>query len=220
MSEFKSCPVCQEESEQCLTCASYVVDGERIYYEKLKDFGATQDYELRFIQRIQKHRTTAFFHKGKLYIPSRQGRSVPLAIGLQWEAWQEQQAKVEELQVQLKGAEERAQLALKYKDKYRLERDELQRQLSEYIFVAETLDEMYVKEVKSSEELQKRVGQQGLIIAKVMSIASDLQKSWSMFEIGKKLEQVLKGDQYDEHRKKAEEDISKGASLTNHRIEL
>ncbi|WP_407514533.1 hypothetical protein [Acinetobacter baumannii] len=98
MSEFKSCPVCQEESEQCLTCASYVVDGERIYYEKLKDFGATQDYELRFIQRIQKHRTTAFFHKGKLYIPSRQGRAVPLAIGLQWEAWQEQQAKVDELQ--------------------------------------------------------------------------------------------------------------------------
>lgn len=74
------------------------MDGERIYYKKLKDFGATQDYELRFIQRIQKHKTTAFFHNGKLYIPSRQGRSVPLAIGLQWEAWQEQQAKVEELQ--------------------------------------------------------------------------------------------------------------------------
>ncbi|MCZ3293808.1 hypothetical protein NYZ61_16195 [Acinetobacter baumannii] len=33
-------------------------------------------------------------------------------------------------------------------------------------------------------------------------------------------EQALKGDQYDEHRKKAEEAISKGASLTNHRIEL
>ncbi|MDO7424661.1 hypothetical protein Q5X52_01340 [Acinetobacter baumannii] len=108
------------------------------------------------------------------------------------EAWQHQQAKVEELE----------------------------KQLREYIFVAETIDEMYVKEVKSSEELQKRVGQQGLIIAKAMSIASDLQKSWSMFEIGKKLEQALKGDQYDEHRKKAEEAISKGASLTNHRIEL
>ncbi len=100
---FKSCPVCQEQHDQCLTCASYVVDGERIYYEKLKDFGATQDHELRFIQRIQKHRTTAFFHKGKLYIPSRQGRSVPLAIGLQWEAWQEQQAKVEELQKRVDG---------------------------------------------------------------------------------------------------------------------
>jgi len=43
------------------------------------------------------------------------------------------------------------------------------------------------------EELQKRVDQQGLIIAKAMSIASDLQKSWSMFKIGKKLEQAFKG---------------------------
>ncbi|HAV5687124.1 TPA: hypothetical protein JI130_06165 [Acinetobacter baumannii] len=33
----------------------------------------------------------------------------------------------------------------------------LQKQLSEYIFVAETLDEMYVKEVQKSDELQKRV---------------------------------------------------------------
>lgn len=39
-------------------------------------------------------------------------------------------------------------------------------------------------------------------------------------EIVDELEQALKGDQYDEHRKKAEEAISKGASLTNHRIEL
>ncbi|EXB44534.1 hypothetical protein J540_3241 [Acinetobacter baumannii 1440422] len=44
------------------------------------------------------------------------------------------------------------------------------------------------------DELQKRVDQQGLIIAKAMSIASDLQKSWSMFEIGKKLEQAIKGE--------------------------
>ncbi|HAV3054096.1 TPA: hypothetical protein JH928_003651 [Acinetobacter baumannii] len=47
---------------------------------------------------------------------------------------------------------------------------------------------------KERDELQKRVDQQGLIIAKAMSIASDLQKSWSMFEIGKKLEQALKGE--------------------------
>ena len=98
LNNFKSCPVCQEQSNQCLHCASYVVDGERIYYWKLKDFGATQDHELRFILRIQRLSTTAFFHKGELYIPSRQGRSVPLAIGLQWQAWQEQQSKVDELQ--------------------------------------------------------------------------------------------------------------------------
>lgn len=35
--------------------------------------------------------------------------------------------------------------------------EELQKQLNEYIFVAETLDEMYVKEVQKSDELQKRV---------------------------------------------------------------
>lgn len=105
MSEFKSCPVCQEQSEQCLPCASYVVDGERIYYEKLKDFGATKDHEVRFINRIQKHRVTAFFHNGKLHIPSRQGRSVPLAIGLQWDAWQEQQAIIDELKAQLNNME-------------------------------------------------------------------------------------------------------------------
>ena len=105
MSDFKPCPVCQEQSDQCLSCASYVVDGERIYYEKLKDFGATKDHEIRFINRIQKHRVTAFFHNGKLYIPSRQGRSVPLAIGLQWDAWQEQQAIINSLKVQLNNME-------------------------------------------------------------------------------------------------------------------
>lgn len=79
-------------------------------------------------------------------------------------AWKHQQEKVEELQVQLKGAQERAQLVLQYKDKYRLERD----------------------------DLQKLVEHQGLVIAKAMSIASDLQKNWATFEIGKKLEQALK----------------------------
>jgi len=105
MSEFKPCPVCQEQLDQCLSCASYVVDDERIYYEKLKDFGATKDHEIRFINRIQKHRVTAFFHNGKLYIPSRQGRSVPLAIGLQWDAWQEQQAIIDDLKAQLNNME-------------------------------------------------------------------------------------------------------------------
>ena len=35
--------------------------------------------------------------------------------------------------------------------------EELEKQLSEYIFVSETIDEMYVKEVQKSNELQKRV---------------------------------------------------------------
>ncbi|WP_202746169.1 hypothetical protein [Acinetobacter baumannii] len=55
--------------------------------------------------------------------------------------------------------------------------------------------EVHFKKIKQErDELQKRVDEQGLIIAKVMSIASDLQQSWAMFEIGKKLEQALKGE--------------------------
>ena len=53
---------------------------------------------------------------------------------------------------------------------------------------------MYTARQSKVDELQRRVDEQGLIIAKVMSIASDLQKSWEMFEIGKKLEQALKGE--------------------------
>ncbi|MEL4632320.1 hypothetical protein AAFZ60_17605, partial [Acinetobacter baumannii] len=123
-----------------------------------------------------------------------------------------------------------------------------QKQLSEYIFVSETLDEMYVKEVQKSDELQKRVQflEQELGAWKGKSIAAmvngmckqcgkePLQAIVSdkdgyallhCFGCGANKyeligEQALKGDQYDEHRKKAEEAISKGASLTNHRIEL
>ncbi|MFH3646082.1 hypothetical protein [Acinetobacter nosocomialis] len=80
--------------------------------------------------------------------------------------WQHQQAKVEELKKQLIDQGQRFN-------------EQAQR----------------VKDLEfKNEELQKRVDQQGLIIAKAMSIASDLQKSWSMFEIGKKLEQALKGE--------------------------
>lgn len=95
--KFKSCPVCQDQANQCLVCGSYVVDGERIYYKELKNYGATQDHEIRFIDRIQNQKTIAFFHNGRLYIPSRQGRSVPLAIGLQWGAWQEQQSQIDQI---------------------------------------------------------------------------------------------------------------------------
>lgn len=74
--------------------------------------------------------------------------------------------------------------------------DELQKQL---IDQGQRFNEQSqrVKDLEhKNDELQKRVDQQGLIIAKVMSIASDLQKSWEMFEIGKKLEQALKGGEF------------------------
>ncbi|MFH3939186.1 hypothetical protein WDA44_01810 [Acinetobacter nosocomialis] len=60
-------------------------------------------------------------------------------------SWQHQQAKMEELQVQLKGAQERAQLVLQYKDRYRLERDELQKRVDKAIrFLVEA--ELYQSE--------------------------------------------------------------------------
>lgn len=52
-----------------------------------------------------------------------------------------QQAKVEELQVQLKGAEERAQLTLKYKDRYRDERDELQKRVDKALKIHDEFDD-------------------------------------------------------------------------------
>ena len=95
----------------------------------------------------------------------------------QWVVWQHQQAKVEELKASHHGEVIGHEVHFK---KIKQERDELQT--------------LYTQQGINMLKLQKRVDQQGLIIAKAMSIASDLQKSWSMFEIGKKLEQALKGE--------------------------
>ncbi|MFW6475640.1 hypothetical protein ACOCHT_08130 [Acinetobacter baumannii] len=136
--------------------------------------------------------TTQFKKEGERYLDRNVRRS--------FETWQHQQAKVEELE----------------------------KQLSEYIFVAETIDEMYVKEAQKSDELQKRVDALELKLREIAGIARRARHGEYYTESGRnaglniaaEIEQALKGDQYDEHRKKAEEAISKGASLTNHRIEL
>ncbi|MFY7514929.1 hypothetical protein ACOT19_00835 [Acinetobacter baumannii] len=149
------------------------------------------------------------------------------SLNAAWYGWRIRQAEVDGLQAKV---------------------EELQKQLSEYIFVSETLDEMYVKEAQKSDELQKRVQflEQELGAWKGKSIAAMIngmckqcgKEPWQAivsdkdgyallhcFGCGANKyelvgEQALNGDQYDEHRKKAEEAISKGASLTNHRIEL
>ncbi len=161
---------------------------------------------------------------------------------------QSQQAKVEELQNNINLLNEALDIKEQLNQKLREREDELQKQLSEYIFVSETLDEMYVKEAQKSDELQKRVQflEQELGAWKGKSIAAMIngmckqcgKEPWQAivsdkdgyallhcFGCGANKyelvgEQALNGDQYDEHRKKAEEAISKGASLTNHRIEL
>lgn len=72
------------------------------------------------------------------------------------------------------------------------------------------------------EELQTLYTQQGINMLKMQKRVDALSKRLSEATglVVEELEQALKGDQYDEHRKKAEEAISKGANLTNHRIEL
>ncbi|MGI3264775.1 hypothetical protein ACRVCZ_19330, partial [Acinetobacter baumannii] len=78
-------------------------------------------------------------------------------------AWQHQQAKVEELQ----------------------------KQLSEYIFVSETLDEMYVKEVQKSDELQKRVDKALELMQKPVIVGEPAKYVCARF---KEIEQALKGE--------------------------
>lgn len=169
MSEFKSCPVCQEQPDQCLPCGSYVVDGERIYYEKLKDFGATKDHEVRFINRIQKHRTTAFFHNGKLYIPSRQGRSVPLAIGLQWDAWQEQQSKINELNQHIKRLESKL-------DSLGADRQELVGQVNDLQKQNAWLSDVAERENKRANNLQQDKTSTTILLGKAIQEKNELQK--------------------------------------------
>ncbi|EHU1903000.1 hypothetical protein A1E91_RS09570 [Acinetobacter baumannii] len=81
---------------------------------------------------------------------------------------------------------------------------------------------MYQHQQAKVEELQKRVDYLEKAEFKLAQVKAILKNNPKLLEsiLIKKIEQALKGDQYDEHRKKAEEAISKGASLTNHRIEL
>ncbi|MDG9795317.1 hypothetical protein [Acinetobacter baumannii] len=83
--------------------------------------------------------------------------------------------------------------------------------------------EVHFKKIKQErDELQTLYTQQGINMLKMQKRVDALSKRLSEATglVVEELEQALKGDQYDEHRKKAEEAISKGASLTNHRIEL
>lgn len=69
----------------------------------------------------------------------------------------EQAQEIENLKSLIQGHELRHQQNLSIKQKLTRRSYDLKKQLSEYIFVAETLDEMYVKEVQKSDELQTRV---------------------------------------------------------------
>ncbi len=108
---------------------------------------------------------------------------------------QSMQAKVEELKASYHGEMIGHEVHLK---KIKQERDELQT--------------LYTQQGINMFKLQKRVD-----TAIRLLVEAELYQSEPNIDLAVK---TLKGDQYDEHRKKAEEAISKGASLTNHRIEL
>ncbi|MCJ9138036.1 hypothetical protein [Acinetobacter baumannii] len=123
----------------------------------------------------------------------------------------EQQAKVEELKASHHGEVIGHEVHFK---KIKQERDELQT--------------LYIQQGINMLKLQKRVDALELKIKEIANIAMRARRGEYQTESGRnaglniaaQIERALKGDQYDEHRKKAEEAISKGASLTNHRIEL
>lgn len=130
-----------------------------------------------------------------------------------WEAWancwQHQQAKVEELKASHHGEVIGHEVHFK---KIKQERDELQT--------------LYTQQGINMLKLQKRVdGALKETQYALQYVEDDMRGNHEFLQMAmirtfKALEQALNGDQYDEHRKKAEEAISKGASLTNHRIEL
>ncbi|MFP0656870.1 hypothetical protein ACLDX2_16170 [Acinetobacter baumannii] len=124
---------------------------------------------------------------------------------------QSKQAKVEELKASHHGEVIGHEVHFK---KIKQERDELQT--------------LYTQQGINMLKLQKRVDALELKLREIAGIARRARHGEYHTESGRnaglniaaEIEQALKGDQYDEHRKKAEEAISKGASLTNHRIEL
>ncbi len=118
---------------------------------------------------------------------------------------QSMQAKVEELQKQNAWlsdiAERENKRANKLKEehisttillgKVEQQKVELQKKLSEYIFVAETIDEMYVKEVQKSDEMQKRMDKALELMQKPVIVGEPTNYVCARF---KELEQALKGE--------------------------
>ncbi|MGN7602676.1 hypothetical protein ACTJL0_18530 [Acinetobacter baumannii] len=123
--------------------------------------------------------------------------------------YQHQQAKVEELKASHHGEVIGHEVHFK---KIKKERDELQA--------------LYTQQGINMLKMQKRVDAALKETQFALQyVEEDMRGNHEFLQMAmirtlKALEQALKGDQYDEHRKKAEEAISKGASLTNHRIEL
>ncbi|WP_039908118.1 hypothetical protein [Acinetobacter junii] len=82
-----------------------------------------------FIELIAKDSITCWFEGDEFVMPSGQGKTAKGIVLGKLLVWRHRQTEVDELQVKLNGAEERALTCLEYKDKYRAERDELQKRV-------------------------------------------------------------------------------------------
>ncbi|HEO1785465.1 TPA: hypothetical protein VAM23_001971 [Acinetobacter baumannii] len=148
-------------------------------------------------------------------------------VQIAYMTWQHQQAKVEEqaqeianLKSLIQGHELRHQQNLSIKQKLTRKSEELQKRVK---FLESELGAWKGKSIAAM--INGMCGQCGKEPRQAIVSDKEGYALLHCFGCGANKyewigEQALKGDQYDEHRKKAEEAISKGASLTNHRIEL
>ena len=74
----------------------------------------------------------------------------------------EKQSKVDELQVKLKGAEERALTCIKYKDKYLAERNGLQKENAALVHVIKSRDIQLENEKHEYDELMNKLVDSGM----------------------------------------------------------
>lgn len=105
-----------------------------------------------------------------------------------------------------------------------------QTELGEYRDVTENLDEMYVREIRKSNELQKlvedfqyRIGSACYTLEELSERLMDSSEAQDLCDLAYLTlsgDQASKDDPYEAHRQKAEEAIANGASLTKHKVDL
>lgn len=84
-------------------------------------------------------------------------------------------------------------------------------------------DQVWQHQQSKVDELQKRVDE---LQYRIETSLDEIRRALNCVEstetecVLRELQQALKGEQFEEHREKAEQAISNGASLTKHRIDL
>ena len=123
---------------------------------------------------------------------------------------EDQQSKVDELQVKLNGAEERALTCIKYKDKYLAERDWLQKENAALVHVIKSRDIQLENEKHEYDELMNKLVDSGMKNAELqkrvdaliqkykdedreLKLIDEWEKSQIYGLVASELEQAIKG---------------------------